>query len=147
MATLSELFTQHHRRCDDAWALAEEAAAGGDWPRATQAFDTFTRGMAGHFDAEEQALFPAFESATGMQGGPPQMMRLEHQQMRGLLDDMKQALAAKDAEGFTGAGDTLLVLMQQHNLKEENILYPMCDQAVGGEAALMQEVQRRLEQA
>ena len=26
------------------------------------------------------------------------------------------------------------MLMQQHNMKEENILYPMCDQALGAEA-------------
>ena len=26
------------------------------------------------------------------------------------------------------------MLMQQHNMKEENILYPMCDQALGPEA-------------
>ena len=26
------------------------------------------------------------------------------------------------------------MLMQQHNMKEENILYPMCDQSLGAEA-------------
>ena len=26
------------------------------------------------------------------------------------------------------------MLMQQHNMKEENILYPMCDQALAAEA-------------
>jgi len=29
--------------------------------------------------------------------------------------------------------------MQQHNMKEENILYPMCDQALGAEAERLGE--------
>ena len=144
MTTLSELFTAHHKHCDDAWADAENAAASGDWAKATAAFDAFTRGLNGHFAAEEEALFPAFEAATGMQGGPPQMMRMEHQQMRQLLDAMQRAVEAKDADAFTGAGETLLVLMQQHNMKEEHILYPMCDASLAGESALLEDVQRRL---
>lgn len=41
-------------------------------------------------------LFPAFEAATGMTGGgPTQVMRMEHQQMRGAPTQM--AVAAKRA--------------------------------------------------
>jgi iron-sulfur cluster repair protein YtfE (RIC family) len=34
-------------------------------------------------------------------------------------------------------------MMQQHNLKEENILYPMCDRALAGDA----DIEARLRQA
>jgi hemerythrin-like domain-containing protein len=66
-----------------------------------------------------------------MTSGPTEVMRGEHRQMRDLLGQMKGALASKDSDAFGGAADTLLILMQQHNMKEENILYPMCDNALG----------------
>ncbi len=31
-------------------------------------------------------------------------------------------------DDYLGYAETLLIMMQQHNLKEENVLYPMCDQ-------------------
>ncbi len=56
--------------------------------------------------------------------------------MRELIAQMSEAVARQDSDTFAGAADTLLVLMQQHNLKEENILYPMCDRLLaGGELA------------
>ena len=60
--------------------------------------------------------------------GPTQVMRGEHVQMRELLDAGRDALVAKDADDYSGNAETLLIMMQQHNMKEENILYPMCDQ-------------------
>jgi hemerythrin-like domain-containing protein len=58
-------------------------------------------------------------------------MRMEHGQMRGLLVQMAANLAVRDAEDFGGNAETLLILMQQHNIKEENILYPLCDRTLG----------------
>jgi hemerythrin-like domain-containing protein len=66
-----------------------------------------------------------------MTSGPTEVMRGEHRQMRDLLAQMKDALTSRDADAFSGAAETLLILMQQHNMKEENILYPMCDNALG----------------
>ena len=39
----------------------------------------------------------------------------------------------------SGIADTLLIMMQQHNMKEENILYPMCDQHLSNELAPLLE--------
>jgi len=68
-----------------------------------------------------------------MRMGPTQMMRMEHAQMRTLLDEAQDALTRDNAEEYVGLADTLLIMMQQHNMKEENILYPMCDQHLAGE--------------
>jgi len=38
-------------------------------------------------------------------------------------------------------------MMQQHNLKEENILYPMCDQALAGDAEVASAIARTLDAA
>jgi hemerythrin-like domain-containing protein len=57
-------------------------------------------------------------------------MRSEHAQMRALMQDMAQLLSSEQATDYLGCADTLLILMQQHNMKEENILYPMCSQQI-----------------
>jgi iron-sulfur cluster repair protein YtfE (RIC family) len=124
----------HHKHCDDLFAAAEEKVQDGDWAAAEKSFARFNAQMQAHFQAEERLLFPAFEAATGMRQGPTQMMRHEHEQMRSLLSQLAEACAAHDADGYSGAAETLLMLMQQHNMKEENILYPMCDRSLGAEA-------------
>jgi len=83
---------------------------------------------------EEEALFPAFEARTGMTQGPTQMMRMEHVQMRELLDQMTDAVQRQNSDAFLGDCETLLIIMQQHNMKEEQMLYLMADQVLAGEA-------------
>ena len=129
MSITAPLF-QHHKHCDEIFARAEEACADGDWTSGEEAFALLLDQLETHFKSEEELLFPAFETATGMTSGPTEVMRGEHRQMRDLLAQMKQALSARDGDTFGGAAETLLILMQQHNMKEENILYPMCDNAL-----------------
>jgi hemerythrin-like domain-containing protein len=134
MTLPSRVLPDHHRHCDDLFVAAEDAAGRSDWTAAAPAFLRFRDQMNAHFAAEESLLFPAFEAATGMSGGPTEMMRYEHEQMRALLAQLEAACAACDGETYGGVAETLLMLMQQHNMKEENILYPMCDQALGAAA-------------
>ena len=122
---------QHHKHCDEVFASAEEACANGDWAAGEKAFTLLVDELETHFCSEEEVLFPAFEKATGMTSGPTEVMRGEHLQMRELLHQMQQGLVARDTDVFDGGAETLLILMQQHNMKEENILYPMCDNALG----------------
>ena len=82
-------------------------------------------------------LFPAFEDATGMRMGPTQVMRMEHEQMRAMMNAAAAALAGGDREGFLGQVDSLLITMQQHNMKEENVLYPMCDQHLADQVKVL----------
>jgi hemerythrin-like domain-containing protein len=142
----TDIFPDHHRLCDDLFVAAEEAAQRGDWTATAHAFAHFRDQMNAHFEAEEGLLFPAFEAATGMSQGPTEMMRREHEQMRALLAQLESACDAQDDDGYSGVGETLLMLMQQHNMKEENILYPMCDQALGTDAeALVGKMSAMLE--
>lgn len=134
MPQISQTLPAHHKHCDVLFSAAEEAAQRGQWQACNDAYERYAQAMLAHFAAEENILFPAFENATGMTGGPTQIMRMEHGQMRELLGQLKTAMHAKDAETFSGVAETLLILMQQHNMKEENILYPMCDQALSAQA-------------
>ena len=90
--------------------------------------------MLRHFSMEEEVMFPAFEAKTGMtSGGPTAVMRMEHEQMRGLLEQMSSALEAGNPGEVIDLGDTQLMLVQQHNQKEETILYTMAQAQLGAE--------------
>ena len=134
MSLPTQVLPDHHRHCDDLFVAAEESVQRSDWAAAAPAFARFRDQMQAHFEAEEALLFPAFEAATGTSSGPTEMMRYEHEQMRTLLSQLAAACAARDGETYGGVAETLLMLMQQHNMKEENILYPMCDRALGAAA-------------
>lgn len=131
MNTISQFMTHDHHACDDLFAAAENAAGKKDWAACAEDFKKFYDAMEHHFAMEEQVLFPAFEEQTGMTMGPTQVMRSEHTQMREVLKRMAVAVAKQDAEAYLGESETLLILMQQHNIKEESVLYPMSEQALG----------------
>jgi len=133
--TLADFFTHDHHEVDRHWARVEEAAESGDDAAVRTAFDTFDHAQRHHIAMEEDVLFPAFEAATGMTQGPTAVMRDEHTQMRGLLDQMRAALVSGDTQEMIDQGDTLLMLIQQHNQKEEAVLYPMAEQVLGAQWA------------
>ena len=133
MTGIATLMTHDHRTCDESFARAETVAARKKWQEAGTELATFISALEAHFGAEENILFPRFEAVTGMTGGPTQVMRGEHAEMRSVLERMKDALERQDADDYAGEAETLLILMQQHNMKEENILYPMCDAQLSGE--------------
>jgi len=135
MSSIAETMARDHQGCDEVFANAEQAAADQDWPALEKQYGIFLNRMKRHFAMEEEVLFPAFEHETGTTSGPTEMMRHEHQEMRGLFDQMQAAIAAGDADEYLGLSETLLVMMQQHNRKEEEILYRMMDQALASEAA------------
>jgi iron-sulfur cluster repair protein YtfE (RIC family) len=135
MSTILEFLGSDHRACDDLFASAEAAAAQKNWDSARSLFGQFQAAMAHHLAMEEDVLFPAFESRTGMSSGPTQVMRMEHVQMRDLMQEMAKAVAAGNQDSYLGLSETLNMLMQQHNLKEENMLYPMSDRVLGADSA------------
>lgn len=133
MDTISSYMTGDHHRCDELFSQAESAATGQDWGVIAAGLQVFLDSMRQHFKMEEEVLFPAFEQRTGMSMGPTQVMRMEHVQMRELFDAMADAVKQQDRDEFLGQAETLLVMMQQHNMKEEQILYRMADQMLSAE--------------
>ena len=141
MTTFRETMSDDHRQCDVLFAAVETAVSQQAWAVADGAFLKYERAMLAHFKAEEDLLFPAFENRTGMRMGPTQVMRNEHAQMCELIGASRAALEARDAEDYSGYAETLLIMMQQHNMKEENVLYPMCDQQLGdAQASLLPDI-------
>lgn len=125
---ISQYLTDEHRKCDQVYAEAEEAVSRDEWERAKSLFSEFKEKTLLHFKKEEDILFPEFEEKTGIVMGPTQVMRHEHAQAKELIEKLESALERKSKEEFLSLGESLMILLQQHNMKEEQVLYPMSDQ-------------------
>ena len=141
MQTISEYMQQNHRDCDELFVRVEASASDGNWDDVARDFDDYNNSVERHLVMEEQVLFPAFEAATGNTEGPTVIMRMEHEQMRGLLKVLKTCLESQDQQQFLGLTETLMMLTQQHNMKEEQMMYPMADQALSDSASVLAEMQ------
>jgi len=137
MENISTALIRDHRGCDSLIAAAEEAVEKCHWDEAGSLFSDFVASMERHLGKEEEVLFPALERKMGTGMGPVQVMRKEHEDMRRLFREIREDISRQQAEHCLGLSDTLLMLMQQHNLKEESILYPMADQMLAGEQSEM----------
>jgi hemerythrin-like domain-containing protein len=134
MPLISDYMNKDHKHCDDAFVRAEERAAAGDWVGLERDCGTFLREIERHIGIEEKLLFPAFDEETGMTSGPTETMRTEHEEMRGMFARMRAAIQAKDSAQYLETAQTLHLLLQQHNAKEETMMYPMLDESLGDEA-------------
>ena len=141
-----EFMRDDHRACDHLLTEAENALAAKKTEEATALFESFYQATNHHFDMEERELFITFEKRTGMMGGPTQMMRYEHQQLRSLLESMLLALRENRHNDFFGIGESMMIMLQQHNMKEEQMLYPMIDRALGTDGELMIQTLKEMAQ-
>lgn len=130
---ISQFMTQEHRDCDTEFAVAEQAVADENWAEAEEKFMTFANDTLRHFKREEEELFPAFEAQTGSTDGPTQVMRYEHEQVKGLIGNLAAALEGKDKDAYLSLCESMMILLQQHNMKEEQMLYAMCDRVLPAE--------------
>ena len=98
MTSITEILQHNHRECDELFAQAESAAANLDWAAAAQKWQEFTDRLEDHISVkEEEILFPALANAGGPLG-PIQVMRHEHQQMKVLVAQAKEAILDKDRD-------------------------------------------------
>jgi len=127
---ISNYMRDEHRSCDTMFAGAEEAVALGEWDVAEKRFLEFSSETLTHFKKEEDELFVVFEAQTGSSEGPTQVMCFEHDQVRGLIGKMAEAIESQDRDSYLSLAESMMILLQQHNMKEEQMLYAMCDRVL-----------------
>ena len=130
----TETLTAQHRACDADLVRTEQLAQSADWRAAELAVSEFVDQTEAHLRYEEQTLFPRLEAALPMAAGPTTVMRGEHGQIRALFGELTAAVAAHEADAVSEIVETLLLLLQQHNAKEEAILYPLADRELAPDA-------------
>ena len=138
---IKEFMTNDHRECDNLYAPLEEAIGKGDFEKALELFIPFKNAMLRHFAMEEEVLFPKMEEFMGSGEGPIYVMKMEHNQIRSIINQLGEAIEAKNKSKALGLGETFMIMTQQHNMKEEQILYNMAEQLPIDKEETLQKMQ------
>jgi uncharacterized protein (DUF2249 family)/hemerythrin-like domain-containing protein len=142
---VQEALSWDHARLDALEAAAFGARSQGDLPEAFDLYAEFSLGLRRHIGFEEDLLFPAFELGTGMPpaAGPTAVMRMEHREIERLLESIAAGIGDAAAE-VDALRARLHVVLDNHNVKEERVLYPTIDQMLGAKDAqrLVARIQR-----
>lgn len=132
--TVTSYMEQDHDLIDGIAERALAAAEARDFDALRREATEFLARLRHHIDVEENVLFPVFEQRTGMvAAGPSRQMRVEHELMQPLLAQMEQAVAGNDSVGFQLSVKALFDILKPHNMKEEQMMYPMIDELAGQE--------------
>ncbi|MBI4055553.1 MAG: hemerythrin domain-containing protein [Elusimicrobia bacterium] len=122
---ISDFFEQDHREID-----AILSGVPFESPREALApFKEFNRRLERHIHWEEGILFPSISAkASTMETGPIRVMKMEHEEIRKHKAAALKALREQDGKLAKSHTEAMLRVLKDHNAKEEQILYPACDQ-------------------
>jgi hemerythrin-like domain-containing protein len=129
MTSIRKYYERDQRRLIDLLRGVQDAKEIGP-DRAHRAFSKFRAKLERHIACEEKVLFPRFDETNGLlKGGPTAVMRVEHRQIRRLLDEIGEKLLRgemdTDAEQIV-----LLELLYAHQQQERAVVYPTMDKAL-----------------
>ena len=107
--------------CDDgAWVRA----------KAAQAVEFFSKDLAAHFKAEEDALFPAMQDFAGASTLLNELFS-EHRELERLAEELGGTEVAQLADALARFAD----LLEAHIRKEERELFPLYEEQAGTDLA------------
>ncbi|RZI42047.1 hemerythrin domain-containing protein [Herbaspirillum sp. HC18] len=135
MDTICEYLKFDHQRCDDLFERVETSIAERNWKDGIHRFRLYDNLMRQHIRMEEKILLPAFAQAMAGSAGPISMLQAEHVRIHGLIERMWEAIREFNAIDFALHAETLTLLMQEHTMKEDDMLYPLLDRALGANSA------------
>lgn len=124
-----------HDRVDDLLARARNDVDARRWEDAGERFGAFRLGLLRHVGIEDDILFPSFVGAAAApDDDPTQSLRDEHTEIKDAIEGMRQAVASHSGDAFEWHYANLLGVMVEHNMKEENDVYPRTDRALNEDA-------------
>lgn len=132
MPKIASFMNSDHRRLDSIFEKYQESCVKSPL-EAKRYFSNFRSGLERHIIWEEEVLFPVFEQRTGHDRfGPTAVMREEHRQIKVLLGTIQDNLEKNNFE-LKEYDTELKSILNAHNDKEEQILYPWIDNVVSEE--------------
>ena len=137
--TINEYMTHDHRKCDDEFVDAENAISMKQL-NAKELYKKFEESILRHFRMEEEVMF--FEYNNVAQGMNPTVVMVgEHNQMRGVMSAISDALESGDNDKALGLMENLMFIIQQHNMKEEQMMYNLADRALDSNSIIERMVE------
>jgi hypothetical protein len=132
-----------HAGLHELFAVHRDYVVGLEFGRALDALEHFEAELRRHMSIEEEHVLPLYVARVGhVLGGDPQFFYLEHKnilrnletakvELRRLIADPKAG--RRQAHEFLDQESILHHLLQHHDLREKNVLYPKLDEALSPE--------------
>ncbi|MBD3297130.1 MAG: hypothetical protein GF341_00590 [candidate division Zixibacteria bacterium] len=149
-----------HSELDEMFLRHQEGLIAGRLSDALQRLDRFERLLLLHMRHEEQQLLPAFEAQRSQQDEPPglpaEVYVLEHKKICERLSEIKQPLVELQEQGQPSPRDLIAMLdlecgfkqlLDHHNRREHNLLYPDSDKLISEDKRMAMLEQCRTEWA
>ncbi len=129
-----------HADLHELFALHRDHVVGLEFDRALQALERFEAALRSHMAIEETHILPLYERRVGhVLGGDPQFFYLEHKNILRNIETAKEELrrlaadpkaGRRQAHEFIDREGILRHLLEHHDLREKNVLYPKLDEAL-----------------
>ena len=139
MRTLLELLDVH-AELRERFAVHRDFVVGLEFGRALEELGAFERELRAHMEAEETFVLPLYRERVGkVLGGDPDLFMLEHRNILRNLEAAKESLekmardpaaGRRQAHEFLDREWMLLHLLEHHDLREKNTLYPKLDEVL-----------------
>ncbi len=130
--TLGQALEIEHREIDGGIEQFVAALDAGGTPPDPAPLTAALSGLRRHIYLEEEFLFPPLKAAGLM--GPIFVMLREHGMLWRQMDTVESLLPSADTAAVRQACLELLSLLDDHNSKEEPIIYTQADGILGAEA-------------
>ena len=142
MDTIGSYLALDHARCDALFRAALQSVRSARWRQAGLDMAAFQHALERHLLVEERILFPAFERALGHAVSPTAAMRAEHLRIRAVAQRLNDTASSGDMNAFFKHAEALLLVLHQHDEKEEGVLYPMIERVLAYNSASLLEAMR-----
>jgi len=129
-----------HANLHELFAVHRDYIVGLEFGRALQALEHFEAELRNHMALEEQHILPLYERRVGhVLGGDPQFFYVEHKNLLRNIDAAKEELrrlaadpkaCRRQAHELIDKEGILRHLLDHHDLRERNVLYPKLDEAL-----------------
>ncbi len=125
-----------HEHLNELFVAHQEALLEQDIARARERLLAYERALLAHMRPEEEILLPVYARAGAIPGGPIELFLGEHRKMREFLGRFHATLAELDAHPADLRRRIIRLfdeqamfkhLVEHHDLREQNILYPALD--------------------
>ena len=129
----SATLASHHRRCDELFTTARQAANSARWSELALRINDLREAVLGHFRYEEEHVFPLYEQAHADEGGT-EWLCAQHDDMRAMLWILGTFHPEDDPARCRSELAALQEAFDAHAADEERRMYPVFERLLGAKA-------------